>query len=86
MIPTLRFTFFTALLVALIGLGSMAEAADPAIARFDKAMKAETEKIRKTINKTKLQRAKNSFQKTAARKYTVNYDRTYSQVKKHPVI
>lgn len=72
----------------LISLGSLALAGLPvpalaasALDRFTKTTKAELAKMRTTINKARIQRSKNKNQMAAARKYTVGYDRTYSQMK-----
>ncbi|NOX73193.1 MAG: hypothetical protein GXP03_06095 [Alphaproteobacteria bacterium] len=77
-------------MLILTGIPRMAAAASSAYNRFSKSMKREVGKIRTATNKAKSQRYKNPDQAKAARKYTtnstrkyaVNYDRTYGQMKR----
>ncbi len=68
-------------LFLILALPVAVQAADPASTRFDTSVKSENASMRNTINKTRKQRAASKFQKAAAKKYSVNYDKTYSQIK-----
>ena len=79
--PTDRRTFLVSLgALTLAGLPVPALAAS-AVDTFTSATKAELGKMRATIKRTRAQRKKNKNQAAAARKYTIGYDRTYSQMK-----
>jgi len=55
-------------------------APDPAVARFDRAVKAKAKEIRKLTNSQIKARAKDRVLKAASRKYTLKYNRVYGKV------